>query len=135
MAVNNEAKRRKEKLRKRARGVIKKAHALHILCEADVALIVILGSKRYEYRSDDTTTWPSAPQIVRLSLHSVYIRSNTDATLEIWKPAARISPFLRHRGYRQYFGDDQPKCGCLFSFRTITSRDGHVTKYLFMSER
>lgn len=96
MAVNNEARRRKEKLRKRARGAIKKAHALHILCEADVALMVILGSKRYEYRSDDTTTWPPAPQIVRLSLHSVYIRSNTDATLEIWKPAARISPFLRH---------------------------------------
>lgn len=62
MAVDNEARRRKEKLRKRARGAIKKAHALHILCEADVALIVILG--------------------------------------EIWKPAARISPFLRHRGYR-----------------------------------
>lgn len=94
VAVNNEARRRKEKLRKRARGAIKKAHALHILCEADVALMVILSSKRYEYRSDDTTTWPPAPQIVRLSLHSVYIRSNTDATLEIWKPAARISPFL-----------------------------------------
>lgn len=49
MAVNNEARQRREKLRKRARGAIKKAHALHILCEADVALIVILGSKRYEY--------------------------------------------------------------------------------------
>lgn len=68
MAVNNEARRRKEKLRKRARGAIKKAHALHILCEADVALMVILGSKRYEYRSDDTTTWPPAPQIKSGSL-------------------------------------------------------------------
>ena len=119
MAVNNEAQRRKEKLRKRARGAIKKAYTLHILCKADVTLMVILGSKRYEYRSDDTTTWPPAPQIVRLSLHSVYIRSNTDATLEIWKPAARISPFLRHRGYRQYFGDDQPGGPYHTIFRTI----------------
>lgn len=94
MAVNNEARQRREKLRKRARGAIKKAHALHILCEADVALIVILGGKRYEYRSDDTTTWPPAPQIVRLSQYSTYIRSKTDAKLEIWKPAARIFPFL-----------------------------------------
>ena len=108
MAVNNQARRRKEKLRKRARGAIKKAHTLHILREADVALIVIMGGKCYEYRSDDTTTWLPAPQIVRLSLNSVYIRSNTDATLEIWKPTTKISPFLRHRGYRQYFGDDQP---------------------------
>ena len=56
MAVNNEARRRKEKLRKRARGAIKKAYTLHILYKADVTLMAILGSKRYEYRSDDTTT-------------------------------------------------------------------------------
>ena len=63
MAVNSEARQR-EKLRKRARGAIKKAHALHIICEADIALIVLLGGKRYEYRSDDMTTWPPAPQII-----------------------------------------------------------------------
>ena len=33
------------------------------------------------------------------------------------------------------FGDDELKYGCLFSLRTITSRDGHVIKYLFMSEK
>ena len=56
MAVDNEARRRKEKLRKRARGAIKKAYILYILYKANVALIVILGSKRYEYRSDNIIT-------------------------------------------------------------------------------
>ena len=112
MAVNNEARQRREKLHKKIRGAIKKVYTLHILYKADVVLIVILGGKCYEYRSDDMTIWPPAFQIVRLSQYSTYIRSNTDAKLEIWKPAARI-----------------------FSFRTITSRDGHVTKYLFMSEK
>ncbi len=63
MAVNSEARQR-EKLRKRAWGAIKKAHALHILCEANIALIVPLGSRRYEYRSDDMTTWSPAPQTI-----------------------------------------------------------------------
>ena len=60
MTINNEARRRKEKLRKRARGAIKKAYTLYILYKADITLIIILGNKRYEYRSDNMITWPPA---------------------------------------------------------------------------
>ena len=76
MTINNEARRRKENLRKRARGTIKKAYALHILCEADVALMIILGSKRYEYRSDDTTTWPPAPHRALVPIFRVHMKQH-----------------------------------------------------------
>ena len=74
MAVNNEARQRRGILRK-------KVHTLHILYKADIALIGILGSKRCEYRSDDITIWPPAPQIVRLSQNSIPCTCNTDAKL------------------------------------------------------
>ena len=65
MAVKNKARQR-GRFCDRSQGVIMKAHALYNLCDAEVALVIVKGSERYTYRSDDTTTWPLPSQIVRL---------------------------------------------------------------------
>ncbi len=92
MAINDEARQRREKLHQRAWVAIKKAHALHVLCKADVAIVIIHSGERYEYRSDDMTTWPQTPQVVHLALCSTYVSSNTDAEIAIWKSTAGFSP-------------------------------------------
>lgn len=82
MTVNNEVRQRRgnyvKELGEPGGGAIKKAYILQILYRADVTLIIILGSKRYKYRSDNITIWLSASQVVYLSQHptfySIYIQ-------------------------------------------------------------
>ena len=67
MPSNSEVRQKRDKRRKRSNGIIKKAHALHILCDVEVALAIRYGEKITLYESEDSTTWPRESQIVRFS--------------------------------------------------------------------